>query len=337
MNKPNATMKDVAQLAGVSIGTVSRVINGLSVSETNKSRVNAAISELRYEINNYAKGLKQGRTGVIAVIVPNLHNPFFALFVNHIEAALRQRKLKTLLCCADGSPDVEIECVSMATQNKVDGIIALTYSDIGQYITEGIPMVVFDRFFDNRNIPRVASDNFSGGCLAVEKLVEFGCRHPVYVRLHSTFPGESDKRKDGYLYACKRFNIEPDYLDEVDPPESGKRYDLLKEFINMHRRPDGELAFDGIFSHTDYHAYMLKTILTQMGYRVPEDVQIIGFDGILKFGNESDDGYFVSTICQPVQALACKCVEILCADSSVTPPSLTLLPVKYEYGGTTKC
>ena len=76
----------------------------------------------------------------------------------------------------------------MATQNKVDGVIALTYSDIGKYIAEDIPIVVFDRFFENHNIPRVGSDNFAGACLAFAKLPESVCKHPVFLRFHSSFP-----------------------------------------------------------------------------------------------------------------------------------------------------
>ena len=220
MTKKNApTMKDVAREAGVALGTVSKVINGIPVSEEYRNRVLAAIETLHYEVNTYARGLKTQRTNLIALIIPNTVNPFFSTFTDYIEGALYQRGLQLLLCCADGIPEKEIDYLNLATQNKVDGIIALTYSDIGKYIADNIPMVVFDRFFENHVIPRVASDNFAGGCMAVEKLLELGCRHPVYIRFHSVFPGESDKRMDGYLYACKKYGIEPDYLNEVDCPE----------------------------------------------------------------------------------------------------------------------
>lgn len=219
----------------------------------------------------------------------------------------------------------------MATQNKVDGVIALTYSDIGKYIGKDLPIVVFDRFFENHVIPRVASDNYAGACLAIEKLLEFGCRHPVYVRFHSVFPGESDKRKDGYLYACSKHGLEPDYLDMLDNEDLSVQ---MKDFLYKHKKADNTLTFDGVFAHTDYHGYMFAKLLRQEGYRVPEDVQIIGFDGIHKFGNE-DDELFVSSICQPVRQLAEKCVEILLEEDRSALPSLTLLPVKYEYGGTT--
>lgn len=326
------TMKDVAKEAGVALGTVSKVINGIPVSEKNRIKVECAIEKLHYKVNTYARGLKLQKSNLVALIIPNIQNPFFASFADHIEGALYRQGLKLLLCCAGGIPQKELDYLSMAINNKVDGIIALTYSDIGEHITQNLPIVVFDRFFEDQTIPRVASDNFAGGCLAIEKLLALGCKHPVYIRFHSVFPGESDKRRDGYLYACKKHGIEPDFIDVVDCDE---RLALMKDFLDRHKNADGTLSFDGVFAHTDYHGYMFRNLLLQEGYRVPEDVQIIGFDGIRKFGNTQDD-LFISSICQPIQQLAEKCVELLFLPESETLPSLTLLPVQYHYGGTTK-
>lgn len=326
------TMKDVAREAGVALGTVSKVINGIPVSEKYRRKVEDAIRTLNYEVNTYARGLKTQKSNLIALIIPNTLNPFFASFAYYIESALYKRGLRLLLCCANGIPEKEIDYLNMAANNKVDGVIALTYSDIGPYIPQRLPIVVFDRYFENSAIPRVASDNFSGACLAIEKLLELGCRHPVYIRFHSIFPGESDKRKEGYLHACEKHHIKPDYLDHVGCDNEPA---LLKEFLDLHRNPDGTLTFDGVFAHTDYHGYMFKKILQEEGYRVPDDVQIIGFDGITKFGNEGDE-LFVSSICQPVKHIAEKCVEILTSQTDSIAPSVTLLPVDYRCGGTTK-
>ena len=190
MAKKNApTIKDVALAAGVSVGTVSNVINGIAVRKESQRKVQEAIEALHYEVNTYARGLKISKSGLVALIVPNTVNPFYAAFADHIEAALYEHSLKLILCCSDEIPEKELEYLNSAKQNKVDGIIALTYSDIGSHITDGTPIVVFDRFFENRSIPRVGSDNFTGACMAVEKLLELGCRHPGYIRFHSKFPG----------------------------------------------------------------------------------------------------------------------------------------------------
>ena len=332
VKKTSPTMKDVAREAGVALGTVSKVINGIPVTDEYKKRVDEAIRKLHYKVNTYARGLKIQKTGLVALIVPNTLNPFFAAFVFYIENALYEKGLKTLLCCSNGIPEKEIAYLDLSTQNKVDGIIALTYSDISNHIHPDVPFVVFDRFFENRNLPRVGSDNYGAAIEAIAKLLELGCRHPVYIRFHSVFPGESDRRKDGYLAACEKFGLKPDYLDEID---SDRKLEQMIEFIERHRLPDGSLSFDGVFCHTDYHAEKLCDILRSMGYRVPEDVQIIGFDGIYRFGNR-EDGLFVSSMCQNIPLLARKCVEIITAEDRSSVPSLTLLPAVYQYGGTTR-
>ena len=174
--------------------------------------------------------------------------------------------------------------------------------------------------------------NYNGSMMAIEKLLELGCRHPVYIRFHSIFPGESDKRKDGYLAACKKYHITPDFLDMED---CDNFIDIMKQFIDKHKKSDGSLSFDGVFCHTDYHGYLFKKLLQKEGYRVPEDVQLIGFDGIRKFGGSKED-LFVSSMCQPLPQLAAKCVEIITTEDRSMIPSLTLLPVTFEDGGTTR-
>ena len=94
------------------------------------------------------------------------------------------------------------------------------------------------------------------------------------------------------------------------------------------------MTFDGVFAHTDFHGYTFQKILERSGYRVPEDVQIIGFDGIGKFGHEDD--LVISSICQPIRQLAEKCVESILQEDRASVPSLTLVPVTYRYGGTTR-
>lgn len=326
------TMKDVAREAGVALGTVSKVINHIPVGEAYRVRVEEAIQSLGYEVNTYARGLKTQQTNTITLIVPDVINPFYASFTHYVESALYQNNCKLVLCCSNGIPEKELQHLNQASQNKSDGVIALTYSDISKDMPQNLPMVAFDRFFENSHIPRVASDNRSGGVIATEKLLELGCRHPAFIRFHSRFPGEADKRIDGYLDVCKKHNIEPILLDQYDSDDS---LELLTRFIEEHVLPNGSLAFDGIFSNTDYHAYEALRLLQAKGYHIPDDVQIIGFDGIHKFGFAGHD-LFVSSICQPIPELARTCVDIVLAKDRSLLPSLTLLPVSYQYGGTTR-
>lgn len=332
MTQKNApTMKDVAKEAGVSLGTVSKVINGIPVGESYKNKVDIAIQKLNYQVNTYARGLKTSKTQTLTLIIPSLALPFFASFAYEVEQQAYAHGRKLILCCSNGIPEKELDYLLLASQSKTDGIIALTYSDISSQIPEHIPLIAFDRQFENHNIPRIASDNYEGGILALEKLLDFGCKAPVFIGFHSSFSGESDKRYAGYLEACKKHQITPVFLYAHDSEDC---YQSIHKFIKEHENEtEHTLAFDGIFANTDLHAYIAIRVLNELGYTVPGDVQVIGFDGTKKFYPSEE--YVVSTICQPLPELAKKCVDMLLNAENDPLPSLTLLPVTYEYGGTT--
>lgn len=332
MTQKNApTMKDVAKEAGVSLGTVSKVINGIPVGESYKNKVDIAIQKLNYQVNTYARGLKTSKTQTLTLIIPSLALPFFASFAYEVEQQAYAHGRKLILCCSNGIPEKELDYLLLASQSKTDGIIALTYSDISSQIPEHIPLIAFDRQFENHNIPRIASDNYEGGILALEKLLDFGCKTPVFIGFHSSFSGESDKRYAGYLEACKKHQITPVFLYAHDSEDC---YQSIHKFIKEHENEtEHTLTFDGIFANTDLHAYIAIRVLNELGYTVPGDVQVIGFDGTKKFYPSEE--YVVSTICQPLPELAKKCVDMLLNAENDPLPSLTLLPVTYEYGGTT--
>ena len=331
MKKTTPTMKDVAREAGVALGTVSKVINGIPVGESYRLKVEAAIEKLNYQVNTYARGLKISKTDTITLIIPSLNLPFYASFAYEIEQQAYAHGRKLILCCSNGVPEKELDYLQLASQSKTDGIIALTYSDISERVPEHIPLVAFDRQFENHQIPRIASDNFEGGIIAVDKLVECGCKKPVFIGFHSSFPGEADKRFDGYMAACKKHQITPVYLYADDSKDC---HDAISAFFASHEdKSEHTLDFDGIFANTDLHACIAIQILKKMGYSVPKDVQVIGFDGTKKFYPSEE--YMVSTIRQPLPDLAKKCVNMILDESDEPMPTLTLLPVTYEYGGTT--
>ena len=325
------TMKDVAREAGVSPGTVSRALNGIPVREDSRLRIEEAVRKLDYKVNTYARGLKIQHTYQITVIVPDCLNPFFSSFVHYVEAALYERGYYMILCCSGEIPEKEERYINIASQNQSEGIILLSYADINRISFPNIPLVSFDRFFYNNFAPHVAADNLQGGILATKKLIEFGCKQPAFVRCRSRYPSEADKRMEGYLQVCLEEGLTPmicDKIDDMDFPAS------LRDFILKHTQANGHLDFDGIFANTDEQAFQMKQQLESLGFSVPEDVQLIGFDGIHKF-NSSLQAPYVSTICQPLSALAKKCVDLVLAEDRTSLPSLTLLPVFYAYGGTT--
>lgn len=327
MNKENftPTMKDVAKEAGVALGTVSKVVNGLPVGDSYRLRVEKAIQKLNYQVNSYAQGLKANKTHTIALLIPNTTTPFFASLTYHINIALLKRKYRMLLCCTDYDSGLEQEYVTMAQQNKVDGIIGLTYNP-NLVVEETTPFVAIDRSMGPK-IPCVASDNFAGGQLAAEKLAELGCKNAAFLRTGSSLTNEPNKRKAGFENGClvRGLNYEMKILNDGEP------YDEFEKFLSEHIH-NGKLSFDGIFCVTDDLAHTIIKVLHRLNQKVPEDVQVIGFDGIRHFGNKD---YVCSTIVQPISEIAEMCVELLLQENMQTKPPLICLPVTYAYGGTT--
>ena len=296
-------MKDVAQRAGVGVGTVSRVINHVpGVKESTLVKVNQAIKELNYIPDEYARGLKTNSSRTIALILPSIWYPFFSEFAYYVEKRLDNEDYKILLCNSNGNPAEEAKYIKMLKQNKIDAIIAITYSDIGQYIYSNIPFVSLDRYFDKK-VSYVTSDNYEGGKLAAKELLEHGARNLAYVGSHSKYLNGTMLRRDGFR----------DYLEDMG-------IDYKEIFLQEPVK--------------DFTPYLLE-ILNQYGYRVPEDIQLIGFDGM---NLSSDLPLGISTIAQPVEQLANGAVDLVLR--KIADPSLKneakMYPVRYVDGNTTK-
>lgn len=319
-------MKDVAHRANVGVGTVSRVLNDSgAVKESTRKKVELAIEELQYVRNAYARGLKLNRTNSIALIIPSIWHPFFSEFAYYVEQHLSQNKFKMLLCNSDENNQKELEYIQMVKENKVDGIIGITYSDLDNFISSNLPFVTIDRHFSDETIC-VTSDNFQAGIIAVDKLVEKSCKVLAYIGTHSQHTSETTKRKDGFVHQAKLLNKPYLIFDEQDPVLNFK--EKIKIFLKKH--PE----IDGIFAHTDFIALDTLEILNKMQKKVPEEIQVIGCDGIRI---EEHRNYIVSTIKQPVDLMAQAAVEnIIQIINGQNTQKMITLPVEYIEGKTTK-
>jgi len=324
--KSSPTMVDVAREAGVALGTVSRVVNGQPVGSEYRKKVLSAIHALGYQYNISGRNLRTDQTNIVAMIIPNVINPFFAALVNYIDLELGKRNKRIALCLTEYKPEKEADMIQLVLQNRVDGIIALTYNPDLE-IPEDVPFVTIDRFF-SVSVPCISSDNFGGGWLAANKLAELGATRLAFLQIGSPLTNEPQKRKEGFVSACVKLGIP----FEVKVLQDGDPLSEFEQFLSSHIE-NGKLAFDGLFFGTDSLAWQMTQTLRRRGIRIPEDVQVIGFDGIRMFGNQS---YFVSTIVQPVQGIAEACVSTLLSSHLSAVPSLICLPVQYAYGGTTR-
>ena len=321
------TMKDVAQEAGVSLGTVSKVMNSIPVGEEYRRKVVKAAEKLGYQVNPYARALRAGKSNCIAMIVPEVRHPFFASLVDELTASLTKRGYWSELMTTNHDPESVQKCMSLVRQNRVDGIIALSYNpEIA--IEDDFPFVSIDRYWSAK-VPCVASDNYGGGVMAAERLSMLGCRNLLFLRTGSSVPGETDKRGAGFEAYCRMKNIpfRSFIITDEDAPEA------FRSFLAEHYTEEGGFEFDGIFCNTDFLAVIIREMLKKLGTRVPEDVQIIGFDGIRDYVSGS---YICSTIVQPVRQIAETAVSLLLDREKGPRPMIVNLPVVYAAGGTTK-
>ena len=327
-NKTSAapTMKDVAAEAGVALGTVSKVFNDLPVRPESRRKVLDAARKLGYSVNSYARGFKTNKTRTVALIWPTLRNPFFAYLSDAMIGVLMRREYRAIVTITNYDKQAEQRCLNMVRQNKVDGIIALTYNPDLE-VDPAIPFVSIDRHF-RAEVPCVSSDNFGGGQLAARKLLQLGCRKLLFLRLGTDVASEADKRRAGFEAVCREGGVPFDALS-VQNEEGFAPFDA---FLDAHTH-DGVFDYDGVFCNTDRLCYEIEKRLRARGVRVPDDVQMIGFDGIYRFDSED---LHCSTIVQPVEQIARTAVDLLLNNDRASLPALVCLPVSYRPGGTTK-
>ena len=298
-----ATIREVAQLAGVSPATVSRVMNGTAkVDEEKRKRVEDAIRETGFKPNKLARALFKNSSGLIGLIVPNIDNPFFNEIAKAIEEEAYNKGLHIVLCSSGNNTQKEADNIQMLEQMKADGIILITNGNhTGRMIEKcSLPVIVVDRHItDCGEIAHIEADHYQGGKLAAEFLVKCGCRSILCLRGPQEFTS-GRLRYQGYCDVCRENGIPERYVDTKYSFESGIKaaYEMLERFPET----------DGIVATNDMVAISSYKVLRSKGIRVPEDIQIVGFDDI-RFSSLVSPA--VTTIHQPITEMGKRAVEII--------------------------
>jgi LacI family transcriptional regulator len=295
-----AGIKDVAKLAGVGLGTVSRVLNNSGyVSDATRKKVYAAIKELNFVPNEVARSFKKSATKIVGLLLPTVWHPFFSELAFYIENELSKSDYKLMLCNSEHNVEKELDYFEMLKKNQVAGIIMISYSDFLQGMEIDLPVVSIDRLI-SPSIPYVASDNYEGGRVAAEALIKRGCQKLAYVGGGSKVPTAVSKRKEGFVAAAEQHQVQ--YTVYEDVIDLGEERKLIQAFFKTH--PE----FDGVLTSTDMFAAALISEAEKQNLHCPSDIQVIGFDGI-----QTND-YFkplLATIRQPVEGLAKTSVQLL--------------------------
>lgn len=274
------TIKDIARKAGVSITTVSKVINGRddNISDATRQRVKKVVKDNNYIANSVARGLKTKKTNIIGFILPDIVNPYYPEIARGIEDAARDRNFGVIFCNTDNSPEREIECLQFLKSKMVDGIIytrTLNGSNAENITKVNTPIVIVDRFVDTqrkKNIGKVFVDVSRAIYESTIKLHDAGCRKIAFIS--SSYTTKSD-RYFGYVQAMADLNLslceELIYLGEFNVETGYKGAELLLE-----KHED----IDGIVCGNDLIAIGALDLLREKNISVPKDIKIIGLDNI---------------------------------------------------------
>ena len=294
------TIKDVAKEAGVGLGTASRVINHSgNVSKEAKQKVEAAIKKLGYTTNASGLRLRSQKTGVIALLVPIIEHPFFSKFCNYVEKAADEQGYSILLVLSQQRIEKKSQILSQIRRKEVDGAILLTHFNHDETETKGLNIVTIDRHL-GKDIPIVTSDNYEATKKGVRYLYDKGCRKIVYLGTKAPVESEVNKRYQGYLDAVKELGLEEQSINEAIL--HGQENDPIAHFFEKCK------DFDGIFASGYSITASLYAALIEKGYKIPNDVQIMSYDG--DFTPKEFSPHF-TCLDQPIEQLAKKAVEIL--------------------------
>jgi LacI family transcriptional regulator len=275
------TMHEVARHAGVSLGTVSNVLNHPElVAEETRERVLRAISMLGFVRNGSARQLRVGSTQSIGLVVLDVSNPFFTELARGAEAAASERGYSVILCNSDNSPRKEENYLRVLEEQRVAGILIVPVEDplisTRGLRQRGISLVLLDRLSQDNEVCSVSVDDVYGGKLAGRHLLERGHERIGYIHGPFTSMQYAD-RLTGLRQAVREAGLDPDRAivplpADTDNAQAGQA--CVEPFMALHDRPTA------IFCGNDYLALGVIYALMRKEVRVPEDIALIGYDDI---------------------------------------------------------
>ncbi|WP_456821022.1 LacI family DNA-binding transcriptional regulator [Cellulomonas sp. URHB0016] len=273
-------MADVARLAGVSVKTVSNVINGyLYIRDSTRDRVQVAIDTLGYEVNVTARNLRAGRTGVIGLAVPELAQPYFAELADEVLAAARERGMQVLIEPTGFSRDKELAALRRPRQRLIDGLLFSPVAmdpDDAELLAVDYPLVLLGEQIFSSSVDHVTMRNTEGARAATELLLDAGRRRiAVLGAPHEHARGTSLLRFEGYRQALEAHGIEIDsrlvaWTDQGWHRANGAQ--AIGAVLASGVEPDGVVAFNDALAIGAMHELRVR------GLDIPGDVAVVGFD-----------------------------------------------------------
>ena len=274
----HATIADVARQVGVAPSTVSRALNGHSdISPFTRQAILDAARQLDYQPNLLAQSLKNRATNTIGVVIPDLERPFFATAVSGIQQVATEAGYRVMICQSKESYATEVSNVQALVASQVDGLLIChsreteNFDHMSSTACRDIPIVHFDRVYNQDNVSKVIIDDWSGAFAVTEHLVLEGCRR-IAILAGPTSLLISQQRQAGYLGALRKHGlpVEDELIAHIDF-RAVSAVACLDAWLALPNPPDA------IFSINYTNAFDLILALRSRGRRVPEDMAIVGF------------------------------------------------------------
>jgi LacI family transcriptional regulator len=282
MNK-SVTLRDIAKALNISASTVSRALtDNYQIGDETKQRVLAYAKEHHYIPNRMAKGLKEGKSRSIGVVVCAIDNSFVAQMLDGIDQFYTDRGYQIIIMQSKESYQHEKACIDLLYAGGIDGLLispsyqTTDFTYLNELKDAGLPIVIFDRLSDGIETHKVAADNFNGAYMATTHLIEKGFKNIAHIN-SDTKLNMASERFEGYTKALADAGLKTNaelikFIDTTSLPILNKNLETtIKELMALNTKPDA------IFTATDQLTTRCLLLLNQFNYKIPEDVALIGF------------------------------------------------------------
>ncbi|MEL4024755.1 LacI family DNA-binding transcriptional regulator [Lysinibacillus endophyticus] len=295
-----ANISDVAKLANVSVATVSRYLNNSGyVGKKSRAQIEEAIKQLNYTPSEVARTLTTKQSDLIGLIIPDINNPFFPELARAVEDTAFRHGYTVILCNSDEDIEKEQHYIKTLSKKYVAGLILTTILDQDNYSNNlSIPIVALDRPL-NVNIPTVTTDNEKGAKIGTQYLIENGVSNILCISGPKSVTS-TNLRLKGFFKAVEGNNVEIHMVESKHDFQTAEQ--LTYETLQAH--PE----IDGIFAFSDASAIGALKAAHRLGLKVPEQLQIVGFDGI-QMGNVVTPS--LTTVAQDIYRLGERATQIL--------------------------
>jgi LacI family transcriptional regulator len=312
------TLKQIARELDVSISTVSKALrNSAEISDDTKQKIQAFAKFYNYRPNNIALSLKNRKTNTIGILIPEIVHHFFSKVIRGVELVANKRGYNVIIGLSNESFAKEVINMEMLANGSIDGFILSIsketqqlqdYHHFNETMSQGIPIVMFDRVVFEIKCDKVIVDDFKGAKTAVEKLIENKCKHIALITTKD-YVSVGKLRTQGYLQALEEHKMTPkaDLILKVDDKVDYEVHlDALEAEIEQLFKSNKSI--DGVFAVNELYALSAMKVARKLGLDIPNDVQVIGFtDGVLsKHATPS-----LTTVSQHAQQMGEKAADLL--------------------------